>query len=376
MVQYCGIFRAILDRSAAWRKAVRLDAHPVGVLVPINHLVAEHQLRRARAFQVAGRPVPVPHSQHQPRLPLHIHRLAEGDRDLNLVFRHVDPVRSRIRADFDRAHRRRYRVGSFIGHRLAAQSESFVSRHVADRARPYPGRNRIAHPDPRLPLLDCRVDGQLHRAPAHPDSGDRPGLASPRHREGARRWHRSPVERLVIGQRQRRPVRHRPAGSRQLRLDSVHLVARVGRYRPMVQNGVNVVRAVAVLDRAAVERKAVGIDAHPVGITLIGSHPVAEHQRRTRHASIARRPVLPVHVQRQLRAPRHGHLLTKGDRDLDIVFGRVGPVRPRIGTERDRAHLRGDVSGVSFVTATLVSAAAALPTASRIGLALTPLGTL
>ena len=91
-VPACGRHRVPEHRIGVQRQSVRLDAHPVGVLVPINHLVAENQLRRPRTFQVACLPVPVPHFQHQPRRPLHIHGLAEGDRCLNLVFRRVDPV--------------------------------------------------------------------------------------------------------------------------------------------------------------------------------------------------------------------------------------------------------------------------------------------
>ena len=102
----------------------------------------------------------------------------------------------------------------------------------------------------------------------------------------------------------------------------------------MVQNGVSVVHAVP--DRSHVERKAVRLDAHPASVPLPGGHGVAEQDRSARHADVARRPVLPSHIQSQLRAPRHRHRLAEGHRDLDRFSRCVAADR----SDRDAAYKR------------------------------------
>ena len=102
-----------------------------------------------------------------------------------------------------------------VGHRYLAQSLCLIARYIPDRIHPL----RIAYPDPRFPLLDPRIQGQLyHRAPDH-DLGNRLRLSAPRHREGIRRRHRKPVQLLIVSQRQPGSVHRRVLERRRL---SVH----------------------------------------------------------------------------------------------------------------------------------------------------------
>ena len=104
MVQHGVIVRAVPDGPA--RQAVGLDPHPVGVAFPIGHFVGKQQGRCSRPAAVGRRPYAASEFQLQPRRPRHLHRLAEGHRHPDVIARRVGPVRPRVRADPDSAHRR------------------------------------------------------------------------------------------------------------------------------------------------------------------------------------------------------------------------------------------------------------------------------
>ena len=207
MIQHCGIVRLIFDRPSVQGDASRLDVHPAGVLVPIGHLIAEHQRRRPRAAVIASGSVPGPHSQTQLRRPLNLHRLIEGHRHLDLVPRCISLAGAWVRGDGQTAHLRFRRVRGVVVHRFAAQRLRLVARHVPDRVRP----RRVAHLDPCLPVPGPHIQGQLHRTPVQSNTGDRACLITSIHREILRHRGRAPVERLVVGQGQRRCVDHCPA---------------------------------------------------------------------------------------------------------------------------------------------------------------------
>ena len=185
-------------------------------------------------------------------------------------------------------------------------------------------------------MLSPRIQGQHHRAAAHRNIGNRSCRIAARHREIPRRRGRAPVKRLVVGQRQRRPVDNCPAGCGQFRLDRVHLVARVGPQPVMLQHRVMTCN---VADRAA--RQAVGLNAHSVRVAFNVSHFVGKDQRRcSRAAFIGRRsPPFP-QLQPQLRPPRHLHRLAEGRRHPDRILRHVSPVRTRIRADLHPAHRR------------------------------------
>ena len=188
MGQHGVIVRAVPDRP---RQAVRLDAHPAGVALPIGHRIGEPQ-RSACPASIVRRSIDPAHIQRQPRRPGHHHRFAERHRDLDFLPRRVGCAPLRTRGDFDPAHRRRRRVPRVVGYRLVAQSQRVVARRVLDRVRPRP----VAHPDPRFPMLNGRIQGQHDRSPAHRGIRDRPRRIASRHREIARRRPRIRVQRL------------------------------------------------------------------------------------------------------------------------------------------------------------------------------------
>ena len=96
-----------------------------------------------------------------------------------------------------------------IRHRPVRQVRRLGAGGVPDRV----GRGRrIAHRS-RLPGEDRRGQRQSHRAAGDRHGGDR-HRAAHRHREGVRRRHRVPVQRHVVGQRQRPAGHHRRAQRR------------------------------------------------------------------------------------------------------------------------------------------------------------------
>ena len=222
------IVGAVPDPPPVQRQTVRVDAHPVGVALPIGHHINEHRCR-ARPAPISRRPIDASHIQPQPRRPGHHHRLAERYRYRDFLPRRVGRVPLRTRGDLDPAHRRRSRVPRVVGYRLVAQSQRVVARRVLDRVRPRP----VAHPDPRFPVHDGRIERQRDRSPAHRDIGNRSRRIAARHREVTCRRSRIPVQRLPIGQRQRGPV-HRRRGKRRrgivhvLEPDREHGLHRIG----------------------------------------------------------------------------------------------------------------------------------------------------
>ena len=98
-------------------------------------------------------------------------------------------------------------------------------------------------------------------------------------------------------------------------------------------------RIVAGLVGDGPARQAVGLNPHPVGVAFPAGHLIFEYQsRRSRTAPIARRPQAAAEFELQPRPPRYLHRLAEGHRHLDVIIGGVGPVRPRIRGDRNRAH--------------------------------------
>ena len=145
-----------------------------------------------------------------------------------------------------------------VGHRPVDQPPCLVAHFILDWVRPHLRRNRVAHPDPRIPVLDCRIQEQRHHATAYRDSRD----ASPRpvhlHREVPRRRPRPSIERFPVGQRQRGSL-HRRAHKR--RPHPVDLVPRLRGQGFMAQLGC-ILRL--VFEGPSVQGDAARLDAHSV----------------------------------------------------------------------------------------------------------------
>ena len=150
------------------------------------------------------------------------------------------------------------RAATTTGGAIAAAA---AAREVADRAR---RRHRVAERHPLL-LPRRRGEGERHRPARDVHAGDRARRPRHRHREGARGRLRRLVERLVVDERQRRPVHHR-----------LHQHRRDGRHRVPRERAVGAVpelrrRAGAIRGRAD-DRPALGHaqrvrrHAHPAGV--------------------------------------------------------------------------------------------------------------
>ena len=314
MLQHRVILRAVPDPPGAPRQAIRLDAHSVPVVVTRDHPVGElHCL--AHDTSEVRRSTPKAYVQGQLRCPRHHHRLVERHRHFDGLVHPVGSVRPCTRGDPNRRHGRSRRVSGPVRDALVAQPVRVVACGVLDRLR----SRLVVHSEPALSVRDGRTQRQEYRASADPDAGDRPGLTPSRHGEVVRRRHRRGIQRLAVGQRQRRAAGHRSVGRCQRGLDPVHLVPGIGRHRRVAPHGVV---PGAVADRPA--RQAVRLEAHPVGGAVARDHLVFEPHGGPRDVLVVGRSAPAAQVQRQPRRPRHHHRLAERHRHFDGLAGRVG----------------------------------------------------
>ena len=240
---------AVGDAGAALGvEAVGHDADPVRVGIAARHLVGEHEPGPARRLGVMERVASLPaHVELEARPAGHHHRLAERHLRPDLLADAVGAAGGGRHERHREHHRRRAGVD-----RVAAEAACAVPRAIPDRPgrragrrRGVPHRHAVAarhrggegqrHPsalddhrhDGDLPALGRRVGHGLRGLVGHHTG---PGLRAldvqqigrggrlrrgggDPHREGAGGRHRGPVQGLVIGEREQRPL-HRRAGER------------------------------------------------------------------------------------------------------------------------------------------------------------------